>query len=31
VSIRQREVGDVGSRSIEEFIAEVKEKEKNKQ
>jgi threonyl-tRNA synthetase len=31
VSLRQREAGDVGSRSIEEFIAEVKEKEKNKQ
>jgi len=31
VSVRQREAGDVGSRSIEEFIAEVKQKEKNRQ
>ncbi|HHW04109.1 MAG TPA: threonine--tRNA ligase [Thermoanaerobacterales bacterium] len=31
VSVRQREVGDIGSRSIEDFIAEVKEKEKNNQ
>jgi len=31
ISVRQREAGDIGSRNIEEFIAEVRQKEKNRQ
>ncbi|MCR4432048.1 MAG: threonine--tRNA ligase [Tepidanaerobacteraceae bacterium] len=31
ISVRQREIGDIGSKNIVDFIAEVKQKEENKQ